>query len=65
VRGRSAEYSANACHDLCRLTPFPLELLCQFIINPLTAQYFNASDLRTAVAAWEALAASEAAKSSA
>jgi len=36
----------------------------EFIINPLTAQYCSASDLRTAVAAWEALATSERAKSS-
>jgi len=37
----------------------------KFIINPFTAPYCSASDLRTAVAAWEALAASERAKSSA
>jgi len=37
----------------------------KFIFNPLTAPYCNASDLRTAVAAWEALAASESAKLSA
>ena len=36
----------------------------EFIINPLTAPYCSASDLRTAVAAWEALATSERAKSS-
>jgi len=36
----------------------------EFIINPLTAPYCSASDLRTAVEAWEALATSERAKSS-
>jgi len=37
----------------------------QFIINPLTASYCSASDLRRAVAAWETIAASDSAKPSA
>jgi len=42
--------------------PTPHDLvqeLGEFIINPLTAQYCSASDLRTAVAAREALATSD------